>query len=107
MPVRKFSEAEIEALIMASRNPLSSVIADKQVTNDVGGIIPGWRVFRKLEREGFLFETEEEPVVINGEPFTFTTMVCLTETGERAMKIIRGGVYEIEMEGPGDNAPEP
>lgn len=83
--VRKFSESELAALEMCRSPILSSHICDTTEVDVFGNKVPGWRVFRKLEREGYLFETEEDPIDVGGEPFTFTSMVCLTAKGETAL----------------------
>ncbi|MCE6959628.1 hypothetical protein LAZ40_11360 [Cereibacter sphaeroides] len=105
MTIRKFSEAEVNAIEAAKDGLLSSAVSDTTTEDVFGNPVPGWRVFRKLEREGYLFETEEDPIEINGEPFTFTTVVCLTDLGEAALKLFRAGCFEMNLD-PAE-APDP
>lgn len=48
----------------------------------MGEIIPGITVFKKLEKKGLIFFTEEEPIVINemtGEVFDLAPLIYLVE----------------------------
>lgn len=60
---------------------LTSAIPDK-TTRDVFGYIPGTQVFKKLERAGLVFFTEEEPM---DDGFVFTNEVYITEEGKVAL----------------------
>ena len=53
-------------------------IPDKNERNVFGDIDPGIGVFKKLEKKGLVFFTEEEPFEIRpGIWFTWTNEVCL------------------------------
>lgn len=81
------SEAEIAALRWVRESPctLVSRIPDKTSTNEFGDPVPGMAIFRRLERKGLLFQTEEEPVRFTDaedeEPFYFTESIELTDEG--------------------------
>ena len=76
----KLSEAEsaIEVLKSNGGSLLTSKIPDKNERNVFGGTDPGMAVFKKLEKKGLVFFTEEES--FETEPgiwFTWTNEVCL------------------------------
>lgn len=87
--MRKFSEAEIEALRMASQSSLFKDISEK--TERCGfEIIPGIRVFQKLEKEGLLYITEEDLIFEDDPDFgTWTPSVELTEEGKKVFSQLR------------------
>ena len=83
----QFSEAEELALRWAHRGALISAMAEKQSRDCFGNIAaPSMRVVRKLEKAGLLFITEEDPIDLDGTPFEFTPMLCLTKAGEALFK---------------------
>lgn len=88
----KFSEAEIEALILLRKESsiLVSHISDKTEVDSFGNKVPGMSIFKKLAKKGFCFQTEEEPIQLsedpNDEPFYFTESIELTEAGEALVK---------------------
>jgi hypothetical protein len=92
---RNFSESETLALHWAREGALISRLTEK-VHRDVFGTIenPGEQIIRKLEREGLLFVTEEEPIDVHGEPFIFTPCLGLTEAGEKALLSMMPGFEE-------------
>jgi hypothetical protein len=51
-----------------------------------GYIVPGIRTYEQLDKLGFLIITEEDPIDIDGEPFTFTPMVELTDKGQEEIR---------------------
>jgi hypothetical protein len=54
---------------------------EKSSQDVFGDTVPGIRTYEQLDKLGFLIITEEDPIDIDGEPFTFTPMVELTDTG--------------------------
>lgn len=84
----KLSDAEITALELiqaAGGSMLVSNIPDKS-GRGVFGVEPGTGVYKKLEKKGLVFFTEEEPMEVNGEMFEFTPSVYITEAGQIALK---------------------
>lgn len=82
------SDAEITALELiraAGGSMLVSNIPDKS-GRGVFGLEPGSGVYKKLEKKGLVFFTEEEPIDVDGEMFEFTPSVYITETGQAALK---------------------
>lgn len=77
----KLSEAELNALEWLKGEGgslLTSKIEDRNEKDVFGRIHPGIGVFRKLERKGLVYFTEELPVVLDdGLEFTFTNEVYL------------------------------
>lgn len=75
------SEAEQNALDwlrQAGGEILTSKIPEKNERSVFGGIEPGIGVFKKLEKKGLVFFTEEDPFETeSGVWFTFTNSVCL------------------------------
>lgn len=69
----RFTETQQKALDMARNGVLTSAVADKVSTDVFGDPVPGIATFRKLIKEGFIFETEEYPITLeSGEQFYFT-----------------------------------
>jgi len=84
----KLSENEIRALEMIKGGAI--LVTDVQEKNHphwAGGTIPGMTVFKKLEKRGFLFFTEEEPME---DGFTFTEEIYITDEGLNALKENQG-----------------
>ncbi len=53
-----------------------------------GGVVPGHPVYRKLERQGLVFYTIEEPLDLPGDPldgFTFSSEIYITDEGRKAL----------------------
>lgn len=83
---KDLSEAEIAALKWIQKGVGTFVHnIDTKTTQDVfGSPIPGLRVFRKLEKKGLCFETEEDPMFLNEgdeEAFQFSSTMELTDEG--------------------------
>lgn len=82
----KLSEAEQEALDWLKAeggSMLISNIPDKNEKTVFGGIEPGMAVFKKLEKKGLIFFTEEEPFELEPDLwFTFTEEVYLVTDAE-------------------------
>lgn len=80
------TEAETNALrYLAERggSVLVTAIPDKNERGLFGEIVPGLRGYQKLERQGLLYITEEEPCE---DGFVFTPTIDLTESGVLATK---------------------
>jgi hypothetical protein len=86
----KLSQSEYDALsFLASEGGcvLTSSIPDKN-ERGVFGIVPGHTVFKKLEKKGLVFYTEEEPISDPGGPldgFVFTNEIYITDAGRCAL----------------------
>lgn len=80
--MRRLSEAERAALDMAKRATLISHVPTKTEIDAAGGVTPGILVIRRLEREGLLFVTEEEPIDLgDGNQIEITPTIELTVEG--------------------------
>lgn len=81
----KFSSAELRALmrLQVEHSILVSRIEDKSYSDSFGDTIPGMNIFKKLEKKGYCFQTEEEPM---DDGFVFTESIELTEMGEVFVK---------------------
>lgn len=80
---RKFSEAEELALRWAHEGVLISRLTERVQKDVFGGIDnPGEQIIRKLVKEDLIFVTEEDPILVHGEPFEFTPSLGLTDKGE-------------------------
>lgn len=67
---------------------LETRIPDVSGSSVFGDVIPGMAVYRRLDKRGLLFFTEEEPLDLPGEPmdgFTFTPEVYITNEGRAAL----------------------
>lgn len=65
---------------------LISAIPDKNENDGLGEVTPGIRVFKKLEKAGLVIITEEDEFTFNdGDTFTFTPMVELTDDGKKVI----------------------
>lgn len=64
---------------------LISAIPDKNENDGLGEVTPGIRVFKKLEKAGLVIITEEDEFTFSdGDTFTFTPMVELSDDGKRS-----------------------
>lgn len=78
----KLSEAERAAIFILhvrGGNMLTSNIPERSIVAGVFGIEPGMAVYKKLEKKGLVFFTEEEPME---DGFVFTNEVYLTDEGK-------------------------
>lgn len=85
------SEAEMNALKFLNEHGgsvLVTAIEDKNSKDMFGNIVPGMKVFKKLEKQGLLHYIEEEPCE-SLDGFTFTDSIELTEEGTAAAKKLR------------------
>lgn len=82
---KQLSEAEFGALEFIASNGgevLESRVEPTNKKDCFGNVIPGMTVFRRLEKAGLVFFTEEDSIEVAGLPdFTFTPSICLTEAG--------------------------
>ena len=84
------SKSERAALEFLLKNDgvLTSTIQDKNEKNHWGDVIPGHSTFRKLEKKGLCFYTEEEPMDAIGDNvdgFVFTNEIYITAEGKAAL----------------------
>jgi hypothetical protein len=86
------SEAEERALALAADGVLITKVPDRTEKDVFGNPEPGLRVFAKLEKAGLLFQTEEDPIDIDGEPFHFTPTFEITDAGRSVLQRIRSAV---------------
>jgi len=83
--VENMNATDLAALLALSRrggSMLVSYIPDRTGTDELGEIDPGIAVYRRLEAQGLLVLTEEEPL---DDGFLFTPTAELTEAGWLAL----------------------
>jgi hypothetical protein len=92
MSAETLSSTEREALQILLRNGggvLTTSVPDKNEKDAVfGTVTPGHHVYKKLEKKGFVFYTEEEPMCDPGgelDGFTFTNEIYITDEGRDAL----------------------
>lgn len=95
---RKYTQAEIRLLDLAEQSVLTSMFEEKGSKDVFGDPVPGRTLIRKLDREGLLFETEEDPIDLCGRNFSFTPMLELTELGRAVLRAIRHQDAELWSE---------
>ena len=84
------SQAELVALQTLDRMDgglLTSWVNETNSKDEFGGIVPGIRVYKKLDKKGFVIITEEE---IGEDGFEFTPMIDLTDPGKEILIRTRG-----------------
>lgn len=87
----KLSEAEESALAYLKANGggvLTTSVPDKNERGVFGEIEAGMSTYKKLERKGLVYFTEEDPVEDPGGPldgFVFTNEIYISEAGEEAL----------------------
>jgi len=85
----KLSESEFRALEILQENEGAVLVTQVPEKNDkdlYGWVLPGLNVYKKLDKKGLVIITEEEPIVFDdGEEFTFTPMIELTDEGKLAL----------------------
>ena len=84
-----YSEAEVTAIELAFGVLLVSAIDEKASVDVFGCPVPGMRTFLKLQREGLLIITDEDPVYIDSVEFTFTPSVELSDLGRAVRTWLR------------------
>lgn len=88
----KLSDAEHAALtLLVSEGGcvLTSAIPDKNDEDVLGNVLPGMRVYVKLDKLGLVMITEEDPIDLgDGEEFTFTNEVYITDEGKAALRLV-------------------
>lgn len=72
------SEKIALALMGRKRSILVTSIPDKNDTDVFGDTIPGIAVFKKLEKKGLIFFTEED---VDSDGFAFTEEAYITDLG--------------------------
>ena len=78
----------LELLIKCGGSMLESGIPDCNERDVFGDVTPGQSVYKRLEKRGLIFFTEEEPLDLPGDPldgFTFTREIYLTDDGHSAL----------------------
>lgn len=87
----KLSESEFRALEILQENGgavLIYQVPDKNEKDLYGWILPGLNVYKKLDKKGLVVITEEEPIILDdGEEFTFTPMIELTDEGKEVLTL--------------------
>lgn len=83
---KDLSEAERVALKWIRKGQGTWVhLIDSKTSHDVfGDPIPGMTIFKKLEKKGLCFQTEEDPMFLNEgdeEAFQFSSTMELTDEG--------------------------
>lgn len=92
-PARKLSAAENAALQLLQEQGGSLIEWRVPETTEkdpvFGTTIPGMPVYRKLERMGLVFFTEEEPFDLPGDPldgFQFSSEIYITDAGKALVR---------------------
>jgi hypothetical protein len=92
MENRVYTENEINALDLLVReggSVLETSIPDRNEVDHVfKTVTPGHTVYRKLERLGLVFYSEEDPLDLPGDPldgFTFTREIYITDSGHSVL----------------------
>lgn len=79
----------LELLVLEGGSVLESRIPDRNEVDHVfKTVTPGHTVYRKLERLGLVFYSEEDPLDMPGDPldgFTFTREIYITDTGRSVL----------------------
>ena len=83
MKLSENEEIALELLKAAGGCILSSKVPDKNEPGVFGEITPGLGVYKKLEKKGLIFFTEEEPLVLeDGTCIDLTPLICLKDYDE-------------------------
>lgn len=85
LPQIKLSSAEISALRnLKNRHGciLISHVPDVSEKDEFGDVIPGMRVYERLQTKGLILITEEEP---EEDGFVFTPQIELLDTGDKML----------------------
>lgn len=80
--------AALETLVAQGGAMLETKIPERNERGMFGDVVPGMRIYRKLDKKGLLYFTEEEPMDLPGDPlhgFTFTPEVYITDEGRAAL----------------------
>jgi hypothetical protein len=82
--MNKLTEAERDALTLLKNAGavLVSYVENKTKVDCLGRVVPGWGVFRKLIKKGFVIQTVEDPM---DDGFTFTEELYITDEGLNAL----------------------
>lgn len=88
----------LEILAEAGGAVLVTAVPEKTEREIVFGLeIPGHPVFKRLERAGLCFYTEETPLDLPGDPldgFTFTPEIYITDQGRAALAASEGETHD-------------
>lgn len=85
MTVSRHERTALETLIERGGCILTTQVPDKNHPG-VFGVEPGLAVYRRLARLGLVYFTEEEPIMLDGEPFTFTNEIYITDEGRKVVE---------------------
>ncbi len=78
----------LELIVEEGGSILESRVPARSELDFLGAVSPGRLVYKKLERAGMIYFTEEDPLNAPGDPlhgFTFTREIYLTEIGLLAL----------------------
>ena len=91
--MKKLSKNELTALRLlqeAGGSIIEWMVPDKTEKNlAFGDVVPGHGIYRKLEKMGLAFYTEEEPLNSPGDPmdgFTFSREIYISDAGIEALQ---------------------
>lgn len=85
------TEGESQALMFLSSHGgsvLISAVPERNGKDMWGQVVAGLNVYKKLDKQGLVIITEEEP---DEEGFEWTPMIELTDAGKAAVKTIKNG----------------
>ena len=91
--MKKLSKNELTALRLLQESGgsiIEGMVPDKTEKNlAFGDVVPGHGIYRKLEKMGLAFYTEEEPFNRPGDPmdgFTFSREIYISDAGIEALQ---------------------
>ena len=92
-PLSENEARALELIVAAGGSILVSQVPDRNEIDVVfRSVTPGHSDYKKLEKAGLVFYTEEEPFDMPGDPldgFQFTPEICLTDAGRVALSANR------------------
>ena len=94
--MKKLTANELTALHLldeAGGSILETKVPEKTEKDPVfGDVKPGHQVYRKLEKMGLVFYTEEDPLNLPGHPidgFEFSREIYLDDAGREALRLLK------------------
>lgn len=85
-------QVALQTLVTVGGAMLETRIPERNERCVFGSVVPGMSVYRRLEKRGLLYFTEEEPLDLPEDPldgFTFTPEVYITDEGRAALAALQ------------------
>jgi hypothetical protein len=86
MKLSPTEHAALELLISKGGSTIANTVPDKNEKRITAGTfytVPGHGIYKKLEKKGLVFYTEEDPM---DDGFVFTNEIYITDEGREAVK---------------------